>query len=311
MNDTLKRSLRARLVIALTGIVCLVWGDGAVSAQERNSLDWSVTTPRASYYPGEAVRLDFAMSNTGDTDVDVDFGFDGVGAFSFELLDAAGAAVASGPKIQMRGGVSRVVRMNIAPGQSATRMIVLNRWLSTRLPAGEYVLQCLVEPGEFWVEPRDLERASLELRFSISTDAGTEALRALGETAGQALTSPGPTQADIAVWEIAQLMVAYTEMEEAVTYQLQMFMKTGGTWRRRGLLEKLIQSESVEAASGLVEIIENAHPDGIIAGIRIYAIEAVYRLRDTGKAEILKATDAFVATHPRLHVNWAEEIIAD
>ncbi|MCH8334187.1 hypothetical protein IIC65_09660 [Candidatus Sumerlaeota bacterium] len=109
----------------------------------------------------------------------------------------------------------------------------------------------------------------------------------------------------------AKEMIAHTEMEEAVPFQLQIFEKILSTWAKRALLNNLIQAKSAEAASGLVEIIENAHPDGIIAGIRIYAIEAVYRLRDTGKAEILKATDAFVATHPRLHVNWAEEIIAD
>ncbi|MCH8334188.1 hypothetical protein IIC65_09665 [Candidatus Sumerlaeota bacterium] len=308
----------------MTGIVCLVWGDGAVSAQERDSLDWSVTTPRASYYPGEAVRLDFAMSNTGDTDVDVDFGYDGIGAFSFELLDSAGVTVASGPKIQ-RGGFSGVVRMNIAPGQSATRKIVLNQWISTRLPDGEYVLQCLVEPTEevvlarvlgsesrkvTVVEIRNLEPASLELRFSISTDARTEALRALDETAGQAQTRPR-TQADIAVLLVAREMIAYAEMEEAVPYQLQLFLKLQNSRTRRALLNNLIQAKSAEAASGLVEIIENAHPNGMIAGIRSRAIEAVYKLRDTGKADILQATDAFVATHARPPAILSRTVILD
>ena len=152
------------------------------------------------------------------------------------------------------------------------------------------------------VEFRDLEPASLEVGFSISTDARAEALRTLDEEMRLVQTRPR-TDADIAGWIMAQEMIAHTEMEEAVPLQLQLLEKLADHWTKRALINSLVQAKSAEAASGLVEIFENAHPQGRLADVISYAIEVVYKLRDTGKADILQATDAFVATHARPPAN--------
>ena len=76
--------------------MCLAWNVRVGSAPDEGPLDWSVTTPRASYYPGEPVRLDFTMTNTGTETVEVCFGSNGEEAFSFRLTDSAGVVIAIG-----------------------------------------------------------------------------------------------------------------------------------------------------------------------------------------------------------------------
>jgi hypothetical protein len=101
------------------------------------------------------------------------------------------------------------------------------------------------------------------------------------------------------VW-ISKEMLALAESDMAVPYQLKLVKNATTTWMKWDAINSLVRSETLGAANGLVQIIsENEDCPQCIEDIKREVIDAVYRLRETGKLDIINATDEFVAKYKR------------
>jgi hypothetical protein len=83
----------------------------------------------------------------------------------------------------------------------------------------------------------------------------------------------------------------------AVPYQLALLRTDPYTWFGPDAVNSLVKSGTLEAATGLIQIIEdpNIHTDDV----KHIFVDGVYRLREKGKAEIISATEGFVAKYKR------------
>ncbi len=109
-----------------------------------DTLAWSMEASKKTFYPGEPVLLILKIRNTGQQEEMIDFGADGIEAFSMELRDQSKKLVAKGDKIIING-ISRVDRPVVASGQTREKPIVLNQWCSTLLAPGQYNVTCRVD----------------------------------------------------------------------------------------------------------------------------------------------------------------------
>ena len=57
-------------------------------------LDWNIETSKEIVYPGEPVLLKLKIKNNGDEEVKINFGSDGIKAFSIEIRNSANEVVA-------------------------------------------------------------------------------------------------------------------------------------------------------------------------------------------------------------------------
>jgi hypothetical protein len=277
-------------------------------AQDQNSsLEWSIKTAKNVFYPGEPVLLILRIKNSGTQKEIVNLGMDGIEAFSFEILDSNNIVVAKGNVIQ-RFGMSRLGTLAIPVGKIAQKTIVLNQWCSTLLPPGRYRVICNVE-YRLRSESRKKEdskvfkagpvhKKQLELDTQIIEMDKTKFKEMLEALVAFEVKSETQSKGErLANRDIAREMLAFTESELAVPYQLQLLRVDQYTWRRRDIINSLARSKTLEAATGLMQIIED--PSIYKEDVKPVLIDGVYRLRETGKAEIINATDRFVAKHKR------------
>ncbi|MFQ6035172.1 MAG: hypothetical protein ACE5NM_04910 [Sedimentisphaerales bacterium] len=281
-----------------------------VYAQESEGFfDWSIETSKKAFYPGEPILLTLDITNISKQEQEIYFGGDGIGAFSMEILDSNRTVVAKGNKIQ-RSGFSGSVSTRVPTAKTVNKSIVLNQWCSTLLPPGQYHVICNVDYRLFSEFEGDkggpLHSVTLELDIKLVKLDKSKLKTILENLADQEskLSARKPKTNDryeIGEWLAAQRttreMIAFTESELAVPYQFRILKVAKSTWLKVDLINSLAWSETLEAASGLVQIIED--PSIYMDDVKREAIDAVYRLRETGKSEIIKATDEFVAKYKR------------
>ena len=278
-----------------------------------SSLNWEIEASKKTYYPGEAVLLTLNISNTGDQEIEINFGAEGIEAIaSMEIRNSSGKIVAKGGQIR-RAGVARPGFFTVASGKTSRRPIVLNQWCSTRLTPGQYHVACRVEyrfPSERRKLPNTktpkagpIHTVELELDIQI-VSANSPKLEAILEGLAKRAFKKNPSVfEEPAVWKkaladrrIAKEMLAFTESTLAVPYQLQVLKNARSTWLEWGVINSLVKSKSLDAASGLMQIIESPR---CREHRKRQAIDAVYRLRETGKSDIVNATNDFVAKYKR------------
>ena len=300
-------SYLAPVLIIAGNPICMLThaGDRGVEA----SLDWSIETPKGSYYPGEPILLTMNIRNSGQREETIYFGPGGIGAFSFEIHDNANKILAKGDRILRGGQSSQEVIVLIPPGKIGRKSIVLNRWCSTRLPPSEYNLVCDVEyllrsEATRIVGTQKGFKAGpphqTQLRSTIEIIKGDdnkykEILRDLAEYEMQKQEQP------LREWlkerEIARNMIAFTEWEVAVPYQLRIFRIESHTALRWDIVDSLVRSKTLEAALGLMEIMEDSSV--YKEDVEPQIIAALHTLREMGKPDIIEATHEFVRKYKR------------
>ena len=310
MEDGIEaRTMRTRrhAWYSLAPILILLGSSGSAFGQEAGgTLIWSMQPEKRAYCPGEPVALTVRITNTSGRAESVDFGMDGIEAFSFELRNDANECVASGGKI-IRPGLARVGMLNVGPGETTEKSIVLNQWCSTLLPPGVYAITCTVE---YWlVSDATVEPGSgnaLMMGSTRKTEFGAtielvacddakrrEILVALAERAEQEPTS----RPELLARMFAQELLVFAEWEAAVPYQADLLITANiGSWLRQDAIQSLVKSETLEATNALMTVVRRR---GSFEDVYRHAIAGVYTLRDTSKPEILSATEAFVAEHER------------
>ncbi len=279
-----------------------------VYAQDpEQSLEWSIETSKNAYYPGEPVLLTLSVKNSGTQEEEVNFGMDGLEGFSMEIRDSNGTTVAKGGQIQ-KWGVSRVGDRVVPPGKIAKKSVVLNRWCSTLLSPGQYRVICNVEyrlrsedqkqPNTIVVKAGPIHKVQLELDIQIIQMDKVKFKEMLEILVAFEVKSETQSKGEwLAKRDIAREMLAFTESDLAVPYQLQLLRTDPYTWFGPDAVNSLVKSGTLEAAIGLVEIIED--PSIYKEDVKPIFIDGVYRLREKGKAEIISATEGFVAKYKR------------
>jgi len=138
---------RTELVGLLLASVACNHGDG-VEAQppgEPSLTDvrfqsFTAQPEKATVLPGEPLAVEVSLGNESEKPLDLDLGFDQVGAFGFRVTGPDGSSVPTSPP-KPRFGLTRSGKVVIPPGESTTRLLVLNVWCSTILPPGEYQVE--------------------------------------------------------------------------------------------------------------------------------------------------------------------------
>lgn len=115
----------------------------SVGLSETDSdVKFSASPRKSAIFPGEPCVLDVVLVNDGTSDLEIHLGYDGIGAFWFEIFDAAGKRICSSSPMVMEGGISRPSRALVRAGEKEHRLLVLNQWCSTLLSPGKYDVIC-------------------------------------------------------------------------------------------------------------------------------------------------------------------------
>ena len=298
------------VIIIMVGISVGMITD-AYAQRPEESLDWSIKTSKGVFCPGEPILLTLNISNTGHQEEKIDFGADGIEAFSMEIRDSSNKIVAKGDKIE-RSGFSTRGPLDLPPGEIGQKSIVLNQWCSTLLPLGQYHVVCHVEyrlrseatriPGtEKGFKAGLLHRTQLDLDIDLIKPDASKYKEILDNLARYELKGQGQSFTD---WkrdrDVAREMIAFTQWELAVPYQVRVLSDAKSSWLKWDVINSLARSGTLEAVKGLIQVVsENEDRPERIEDIKREIIDAVYRLRETGKPEIVKATDDFVSKYKR------------
>ena len=290
------------IMVSFIGMLNNVWASGP-----EEFLEWSIETTKNHFYPGEPVLLTLNIRNTGNREEKVHFGIAGVDAFTMIIHNPNGVIVAKGNKIQ-RSGIVRLPTCAITPGKIGQKSIVLNQWCSTLLPSGQYHVICNVEyrlrsesrkkEGSEVFKAGPLHETQLELDIQIIELDKPKFKKIVETLAGFEVKPEAQSKGEWLVKrDIAREMLSFTESELAIPYQLHLLGVEQYTWRKHDIINSLVKSGTLEATNGLVRIIEN--PSIYKEDVKRNLIDAVYKLRETGKPEILTATADFVEKYKR------------
>ena len=256
-------------------------------AQDANSnLTWTLSPAKEEVFPGEPVLLVVEVGNQGNEEVVVDFGWDGLEAFSFKVQNMKDEIVRQGPRLTPEGGFALVYRFVIPPGATREKKIVLNRWCSTNLPLGDYRITCRVEPERM---------APVEATCTVRiTNADEDHVRQVfADIAENAFTRRRNSE-----YLLSLEMLAFANSPSAVDYQVRV-VKDYSTFHRLGqrTMETLIANRTPESLQALISVCED---ESFTSPMRRIAIKGIYDLRETvGTPELLLATDGIVSRHPK------------
>jgi len=277
--------------------------------EQGESFKWNIETNKNEFYPGEPVLLTLNISNAGVQKEEVDFGMDGIEAFSMEIRDSNDNILEKGNKIERFGFTVRSPVLDVPPGKIGQKSVVLNQWCSTLLSPGKYQVICNID-YRLESESKKIEGSdngfkagpihTLKLKLDIQIIAmDAEKLKKILEAL--AAFEVKPKEQSKKEWlekrETAREMLAFTESALAVPYQLQILRNDPYTWFCPDVVNSLVKSGTLEAAIGLVQIIED--PSRYKEDVKPILIEGVYKFRDTGKSEIINVTKEFVTKYQR------------
>jgi hypothetical protein len=291
------------MLISISGMVSFA------NAQEPNStLDWSIKTDKQTFYPGEPVLLNISIKNRGNHEERIDFGWDGVGAFSFEIQDSKNIIISEGHKIQGRGGISRVGACKVSPNKMGEKSVVLNRWCSTLLQPGLYHIICNIDyrlfsedqkqPNNIAVKAGPIHKVKLRITIRI---IDMDRLTFERELESLAECEQRPESQITKEWlqkrDVAREMLAFTQSELAIPYQLKILRDNSPNWFKADMINTLVNTGTVEAARGLVEIANEQSRSK--EGVQPSIVEGIYKLREKGNPDVMRVTQDFVKNYKR------------
>lgn len=134
------------LAIALSFIIgAAAFGGGATRDDLwARALSWNISPLETEIFSGDAIVVVVTVKNEGLEEVGLDFGAGGIEAFSMEIRDKKGETIQEGPTIK-RWGFTISGKVCVSPGATVRKELILNRWLSKKLPPGDYELVCRVK----------------------------------------------------------------------------------------------------------------------------------------------------------------------
>jgi hypothetical protein len=274
--------------------------------QLAGSLECRITPAKTKYYPGEPVELRVTVHNTEADPVGVYFGPDGIGAFSMEIRGTSGTVVHRADRFRFGGISLGSGPRRIIPGGLFQYSIVLNRWCSTRLPPGRYSIVFHLTPVVDLPDAQGRRTGAKAKELAIAVpeapllvvDMDEEKYREVLE----ALTVEGRRKPGEENYEwierrfFLRNMITFAEGPLAVPYQLELLPNSDYSRQQRQIINSLAKSESLEAVLGLLDLYERYNDISLHScPPRRFLAEGIYRLRDTGKPELVEATDSFVA----------------
>lgn len=297
--------LLALILIPMSSVDML---NNAYAQEQEKFLEWGIETSKQTFYPGEPVLLTLNIKNSGTQEEKVHFGVSGIDAFLMEIRDSNNIIITKGIKIERFGFTVRSPLLDVPPGKISQKSIVLNQWCSTLLPPGQYHVICKVEyrlrsesrkkEGSEVFKAGPVHRKQLELNIQIDNMDKTKFKEMLEALVSFEVKPETQSKGEwLAKRDIAREKLAFTESELAIPYQLQLLRIDPYTWFGPDIINSLVRSGTPEAASGLMQIIED--PSICKEDVKHVLIDGVYRLRETGKPDIVKATDEFARKHKR------------
>lgn len=280
--------------------------------QPEDALEWTLSAPAKSFYPGEAILLNFTIKNTASEKHEIDFGDDEIGNISLKIYDNNRTLISKSDTYQKRGLVS-MGKIAIDPNQTTRKKVVLNRLCSTLLPKGKYHLQCDITPPFYGKKMKvlfgnssDFDRVqpvSLEMDFEI-IELDEKKFAAILEDIAKHACIADPNEyfhlsvriprEKLEIIDSNRELLTFTESKLAVQYQLDMLKLDNPTGNDPALIKTLVKSGTLEAAIGLMDYIEHNSKVKRYPFIKNQAIAGIYILRQTNNADILKATESFV-----------------
>jgi hypothetical protein len=309
MNSEQYHVLRPVGLLALW-VPLFLLADTRADEKATERFEWTIAASKAAYYPGEPVGLTITIRNASSRDESVYLGAFGVGAFSFDLRDNSGRTIAQGGRVQQEEGISgsRPMFVQVPAGQTAKTFVVLNRWCSTMVPSGEYRVICQADykvkseatpiPGStkgFSLDNPHKAEMSLDVNIVKADPSKYEDILDKLQKDANRERQPGETFGDHrASQQSAGEMIAFCEWPEAVAYQLRDVKMQNVPWLTLYLIRSLGKSQSLEAAKGLMALAD----DPARKGFRSEIIKAIHMLHASGKADIVKTTNAFVKQYP-------------
>jgi hypothetical protein len=276
---------------------------GKCMGASQQLLDWSIRASKDAYYAGEPVLLVLTIKNNGPQQEEVDFGADSIEAFSMEIHNDAGETVVKGGNIRRYDALSRGP-VSVPSGQATDRSIVLNQWCSTQLlPVGTYDVMCHVQyrlgseeqeqPGTIVLKAGPVHTIELKLKISIVQMNLTKFEEILQKLSVPAFPARLWDTGDRGQRDVAREMLTFAESPLAVPYQLKILETLNSTWLKWDAINSLVKSKTRDAASGLVNLADNPRLDDV----RRELVKGIYRMRETGKRDIVQATNEFAQTH--------------
>lgn len=129
------------LVISLLTYAFTESAKGNEDAKEKETmLTIQITPETQKLFRGQPLILNYSIKNIGKHPISFDLGSNAIEAFEFTLLESKNRKTkAIGARIKT-AGFSRSGRRTLSAGEQTLERIVVNRWLSTDLPEGEYIL---------------------------------------------------------------------------------------------------------------------------------------------------------------------------
>ena len=310
--STIVQPIGSSHVPAIVALGCMLFTlGGRCTGSSQQSLNWSLRATKDAYYPGEPVLLTLTITNNGSQPEAIRFWPDATGAFSIEVRNSAGDLVGKGGSTRKHESGARPGPLRVGQGQTSAQPVVLNRWCSTLLlPAGAYEVTIQAE-YELVSESQTVGRRNgipefkagplhtKEFRLKVSIWAMDphkfkgvlEDLRAQAFPTVHSRDVPTSQESDT-----AKEMLALAESTLAVPYQLQVL--AAGGWpqqARRDAVNSLARSKTLEGAIGLMKLADSP----IVLDVRRDLVDAVYRTRETGEPEIIRATDEFIQKYKR------------
>jgi hypothetical protein len=301
--------------VGLLGFSCFAVSGGGLVDGSQGPLHWRIEAAKKVFYPGEPIGLTIRVTNTGRQEEVLDFGCDGIEAISMEIHDQMGVVLAKQGHIE-RSGLGRIGRVTIPPGEERQKTIVVNQWCSTMLPPGDYRIVCQIDRlGRLSQRNNDEILAHdgqyepiIRLPFDV-TIVKTDPARfreILAKLAEVAFSKRVQTRQELIDRQIAREMLVFAQSDLAVRYQSRILKTSASTSLKIDAINSLVQSGTLEAAIGLVEIIEEADeakardPESQkYEDIKRDVIEGVYKLRDLNGPDVSAATERVAGKHPR------------
>ncbi len=281
-------------------------------AEEPNSpLEWSIKTDKEEFFPGEPLLLTIDIVNKGTQQEKVDFEWNGISAFSFNICNLENSVVQEGKQILPKEGLSTIGYIIVPSNQMVERKIILNRWCSTLLPIGKYHIICRIDyrlysedkpqPNTIVKKAGPIHYKQLETNFEIVKTDMDKLKEIIADLTNESFKEILPGTKNFkeldSQRELAREMLTFTENDFAIPYQIKLLEMEKYTWNKADIISSLVKSNNISAVEGLVQIVEDPNIDK--GDVRQNIINGVYTLRETGKPEIMSAINDFVVKYKR------------
>jgi hypothetical protein len=298
------------------------WGNPAVRgnghANPPRVLQCTMPPAKSSFIPGEPVVMLIEARNISPKPVECIYTEECDVSFGLCKKDASPDEIKRSWRSIRQGGLYQGLKGTVNPGKSVTIPVVLNRWHSTRqLKSGSYLVVCHLDL--FVPEVLDDLKAEIVIgkpdETKLNGIADELSRKDLSRDRDSKLKPAGMPTSLVSDRALNRKMLMFADSPRADMDRLRLLQDRDKLFLsvedKIGILEKLDDSKDPAVAQKLIEAIGNSKmatfpkPEppfysGPLNLVENLAIETIYNMREHKDAkELIKATDAFVKTHPK------------